>query len=135
MSIVINITRFFDAATPSRYSASKAEIGENAGPVTWGNAVKDSSKWSFLDTDEKRDRFRDWISGYGAWSKEEIDAWSDLELNALFVQWIAGDMRECGMHKGMDDEEWVEITVKQVKGTYPSNIYRTEDGQVYFDLS
>ena len=39
----INITRFFNEACPRDYSASAAEIGENAGADTWRAACDDSA--------------------------------------------------------------------------------------------
>lgn len=88
------------------YSASIAEIGENAGQDTW-NAAK-SCDWNMLDTDEKRQAFRDWVKQSGGWSQEEIGAWGDVEINALFVQWVSGDIREM---EGLDIEVWPEFEV------------------------
>jgi hypothetical protein len=48
----INITRFFNDAAPMDYSASVAEIGQNAGKDTWRAACDDASDWNMLDTVE-----------------------------------------------------------------------------------
>lgn len=74
------------------FSHSAHEGGENVGRNTW-NAAKDEGT-TFLDTDEKKEAFKDFVEDSGRWTREEIDAWSDLELNALFLQWVAGDVRE-----------------------------------------
>lgn len=128
----INITRFYAEACPMDYSASVAEIGENAGRYTWQAAKDDAQEYNFLDTDEKRQAFRDWIKPYGAWDDSEIAAWDDTELNALFIQWIASDIREC-LERDVDDI-WANYQEMAETGTVPSNLYRDDDGQVYFSL-
>mgnify|MGYP001194031171 CR=1 FL=1 len=89
----INITRFYNEAAPMDYSASIAEIGQDAGPSTWRAALDDAPDYNMLDTDDKRDAFRTHVKAFGAWSDEEIAAWDTTQLNALFIQFVAGDMR------------------------------------------
>lgn len=90
----INITQFFTDATPMDYSASVAEIGGNAGADTWRAACDDAPDYDLLNTPEKLDAMRKWARSSGGWDAEEIAAWSDVELNALFIQLISGDIRE-----------------------------------------
>jgi len=97
----IDITRFYNEAAPMDYSASVMEIGDDAGPSTWRAAMEDAPDYNLLDTNDKREAFRRHISGFGAWSAEEIAAWSDTELNALFMQLISGDIRS-----GETDRIW-----------------------------
>lgn len=89
----INITRFYNEAAPMDYSASVAEIGPDAGPSTWRAALDDAPDYNMLDTDDKREAFRTYVKSFGAWEDEEIAAWTDLDLNALFIQMVSGDMR------------------------------------------
>ena len=89
----IDITEFYQTACPKDYSASVAEIGKNAGADTWRAAIDDSMDYLMLDTDEKRDAFRQYIRGFGAWTHEEIQAWANIEINALFIQFVSGAMR------------------------------------------
>lgn len=89
----LNITKFFTEAAPMDYYASVAEIGNNAGADTWRAACEDSPDYMILDDDEKREVFRYYVKGFGAWTAEEIAAWSDVELNALLLQMVAGDIR------------------------------------------
>src|SRR4030067_1527725 len=96
----LNITEVFNTIKPTDYSASAAEIGANAGPATWRAAVGDSPDYMLLDDEDKRKAFKGHIRGFGAWDDGEITAWSDVELNALFLQLLAGDMREAGLHAG-----------------------------------
>lgn len=131
----LNVTRFFAEACPKDYSASQAELGPSAAADTWRAANDDSAEYPLLDTDEKRDAFRAFIRSTGGWDAEEIAAWSDVELNALCIQCVAGDIRECRMEPGMPDDEWQRVRRDQEAGRIPSNLYRAEDGAVYFNLS
>lgn len=75
------------------FSASAAEMGDNAGQLTWQNNIREAP--DLLDNEEKREAFRDFMKSSGGWTREEIDAWGHKELNALCHQWIMGDIREC----------------------------------------
>lgn len=133
----INITRFFNEAAPMDYSASVAEIGNNAGADTWRAACEDAPDWNLLDTDEKREAFKDHIRGFGAWGDDEIAAWSDTELNALFMQLVAGDMREADLHPDMTGDEWKEYERRAQAGSVSGNIFGgplSADGEVYYFL-
>lgn len=90
----IDITEFFNSAEPYEFSASCAERGPNAGPETWRNALEEGARTPLLTTPDQLDALRDHVRGYGAWEREEIDAWSPTECNALFIQLISGDIRE-----------------------------------------
>jgi len=107
--VELKITGFFNGAAPMDYSASVAEIGRTAGADTWRAACDDAPDWNLLDTDEKREAFREFVSGYGAWTDEEIAAWDNTHLNALCLQWISGDMREVPdveMGPNMSADDW-----------------------------
>lgn len=132
----INITKFFKEAEPMQYSASVAEYGDNAGKITWGNALAASNEYNYLDDDEKRQAFRDHVKGFGAWSVEEITAWSDNELNALFIQMVSGDMREAGLDDDpFDDIDWQAYEESANEGRYSGNIFKGDDGEIYYQLS
>lgn len=131
----LDITTFFNAACPRDYSASVAEIGANAGASTWQAARDDSEDWPILDTDEKREAFREFVEGSGGWTRREIDDWSNTELNALCIQWIAGDMREpvgFDLRADMPDSEWMEYERQCNAGMCSGRIYRGDSGNVYF---
>jgi hypothetical protein len=130
----LNITRFFAEAAPKDYSASRAEIGENAGPDTWRAACDDSPDYMLLDTDEKREAFREFVGQMGAWDDEEIAAWSDIELNALCIQFISGDMRDAGLEAGASSLDWQAYKVGCENGTYSGRLYGVEDGEVFYSL-
>ncbi len=128
----INITRFFNEAYPSDYSASVAEIGNNAGADTWRAACDDSADYMMLDDDDKRQAFREYVKGFGAWDDEEIAEWSDIELNALLLQMISGEIREFRELADSDWQQWQELAERgQVTGNLYSGSLST-DGKVYY---
>jgi len=116
------------------FSASALEIGADAGKVTWQAALEEARDTTLLQSDEEKDAFRNFISGFGAWSDEEIASWDDDELNALCIQFIAGDMREPrGFELGKDttDEEWKEYERQIEKGLVSGRLFRVGD-RVFF---
>lgn len=132
----INITSFFSTLAPRDYSASAAELGPDAGAITWRHACEDSPESMLLDSEEKREAFRGFVKSSGGWTAEEIREWPDVELNALFIQWISGDTRQ--MFPDLRDlaeltpEHWTEAEALQEQGQAPSNICRGDSGDVYF---
>lgn len=128
----LDITDFFNNAAPMDYSASRMEIGDNAGADTWRAANDDSGDYPLLQTDEQREAFREFVKDSGGWTEEEIAAWSDTELNALCIQWVSGDMREGEMHPRMSDDEWKEYEGKAEQGIISSRIQRGDNGRIYF---
>lgn len=125
----IDITDFFNNCAPMDYSASCAELGDSAGADTWRAACDDAPDYDLLDSDEKRQAFREHIAGYGAWGADEIAGFSDLELNALLMQFIAGDIREADLDGTATDWEAYEADDSQAH-----NIGRGDDGRVYYYL-
>jgi hypothetical protein len=128
----LDITQFFNNAAPMDYSASRMEIGDNAGQDTWRAANDDSDDYPLLQTDEQREAFRSFVKDSGGWTEEEIAAWSDTELNALCIQWVSGDMREGELKPGMSEDEWKEYERLAERGTISSRISRGDNGRIYF---
>lgn len=129
----INITRFFNEANPRKYSASRMELGDNAGLITWNNAVNDSPGYMFI-TAENREEFESHFRAYGAWSEEEIAAWSDQELNALFLQDVSAEIRE---FNDMAEGDWQEWDALFHAGTCSGRLYGgglSVDGEIYFQI-
>lgn len=125
----INITKFFTEATARDYSASVAEIGNNAGADTWRAACDDSADYLILDTEDKREAFRHHIKGCGAWDDTEIAAMSDTALNALCIQFIAGDMRENGL-----DVNPVDWQAYEADDSLNHTIFKGIDNEIYYTL-
>jgi hypothetical protein len=114
-------------------SHSAFEGGENAGKNTWSASKKEAENTSLLNTPEKLQAMRDFARESGGWNQEEIAEWSDNEINALFLQWIAGDVRELGADS-LDEIDWEEAEEMQREGQAPSNIFKGDDEKIYFYL-
>ena len=128
----VNVTQFLSEGCMRDYSASVAEIGNDAGPATWQAALDDAPDYGpHLDTPEKIDAMRQFARSSGGWTDDEVAAWTSAEVNALFLQWVAGDARECGLDRG---ESWAAVRQAQEIGNAPSNLWRDDDGQIWFDI-
>ena len=127
----LEITKFFESCTPRKYSASKVELGDFAGQITWRNALNDGkTMFNILDTAEKRKAFRAFVKSCGGWSDKEIQAWTNAELNAICLQWIAGDIRE-SMYLDNDPVDWAAYEADENER---HNIFRSADGKIYFSI-
>jgi hypothetical protein len=103
----IDITDFVTNCDPFEFSASTAELGANAGPITWKNAKAQAVKLPLLTTAEQLDALRAWANDSGAWDDDEIAAWSPEECTAMFIQLVSGDMREMGLDEcDLEDFDW-----------------------------
>lgn len=120
----VNITKFYNEACPKDYSASAAEIGQDAGPSTWRAAMDDAEDYNYI-TEENAEEFRAYIRSSGGWNREETNAFSMQQLNALFIQWISGDIREKGA------ETWEEYEKASELGVNIGSLFQVGD-QVYW---
>ncbi len=129
----IDVTDFLTGHRLKYFSGSIAELGNDAGPQTWAECNDKAEEWKPLDSEEKRETFRAFALSSGGWRAEEIAAWSEAELNALCIQWIAGDARECGIDgEDLDSIDWSQIEQDQENGQAPGSILRGDDGRVYW---
>lgn len=131
----LDITDFFNDAEPMDYAASRMEIGQDAGEVTWRAAMNDSARWPLIDTDEKREAWRRYLRSMGAWDAREIRAFSDTELNALCIQFVAGDIRASGLKPGDSLGAWEEYHARVLDGSVTGNMYAGDDYHVYYNIS
>lgn len=131
----LDITDLFSEIAPCDYAASASELGPDAGRITWEHATEDAPCWMhLLDTDEKRQTFREYIDGLGAWSDDEIWGWSDRELVALLLQIIAGDMRTFYDLAAGSWETWGEL---EREGNGDGRLFGgslSVDGRVYYNI-
>ena len=67
----INITDFFCTGQANLYSASAAELGENAGKLTWLNALSYSNKHRMLDTEDQLEAFKSLFDALAAGLKRK----------------------------------------------------------------
>ncbi len=163
-------------------SHSAAEGGQNAGRETWRASLAAAEETPLLDTPEKLEAMRDFALSSGGWDQEEVNAWTPQEVNALFLQWIAGDCRQCpaivegwqfterepgqwwaesdcgewetgpfesrsaayGNHidsgrppraDSLEEIDWPEYEAQANAGRISGNLYRADDGRVFFSLS
>lgn len=128
----INITDFFYTGQAHLYSASKVELGDDAGKITWANALAYANKHRMLDTEDQLEAFRAFVKDTGGWTQEEISHWTNQELNALFVQFVAGDMREAGLDTPFPD--WDTYYQAAGAGLVSGRIFKSDDDQVFYDI-
>jgi hypothetical protein len=122
----LNITHLMERSDDMYlYSASAAELGEDAGRITWRNAMDSAEIPPPLLTDDQLPEFRDYIREFGAWSDEAIDSWDAQNCNALCLQMIAGDIRERQAFADDDDLERYEEN-------FGGRIFEADDGQWYY---
>lgn len=118
-----------DADDMLMISGSIAELGQNAAKLTWRNAQQYASSNILLTDETALDAARDWFKGFGVWEDNEIAAWSDAEVNALVVQFIAGEIREMEVYDSMEEYQ------KASEGGQTSGRLSTGDGgRWYFYL-
>lgn len=123
----INITSLLELDC-FNLSHSRAEGGENAGRNTWNASKEQADETALLDTEEKLQAMRDFVKSSGGWSKEEIAAWSNQELNALFLQWVAGDVRQCSaILPGYTFKERIDSNSELTSDYVREWFYSTED--------
>lgn len=120
----INITMFYNNTCPKDYSASAAEIGQNAAADTWQAALDDSEDYMMLDDDDKRQAFREFLREFGAW--DDVDM-GDVALNALLIQFISGDIRAAGLDKGVT---WAQYEASE----NAARLYKCHGGEVYYHI-
>jgi hypothetical protein len=114
-------------------SHSQYEGGGNAGKNTWKASQDKAQEIQLLNTPEKLQAMRDFARSSGGWNENEVNAWNENEVNALFIQWIAGDCRELGADS-LDEIDWQEAEEMQSEGKAPSNLFRSESGEIFFYL-
>jgi len=93
----ILITPFVNAhlltGNASDFSCSHNERGNYAGKGSYSHAVKTTEEFSVVNA-ETRATLEEFFAEFGAWDMEEIQEWSDAELNGVCLQLIASDYKE-----------------------------------------
>jgi hypothetical protein len=125
----INITRFFEEGDHFAYSHSQAEGGPNAGRDSWAAAKERASEEPhLLTTDEEFEAWRRELRDMGYGDGEEITTDRE-ELEGLFIQFVAGDIREMQRLCG---DDWAKFEELAERGTIGGRMYRGDDGQIYY---
>lgn len=108
----------------SQFSASQAELGPNAGRITWANACEACHLINL--TPEEILEAKEYIKTWGAWEHDEIDSWSEDETKALIVQYAAGDYREaesvCGDDEYQAGIDWDKYEEEASAGSISGNL-------------
>ena len=129
----LDITDFFlSCDNPQQYSASVAEYGDRAGPMTWANACRDATPRPLLHTKEEVTAARDYFASMGAWSKQEVHDWTLDELNAVLIQDIAASMREGNLDSHATSEDWEYYEALTHTGQVSGNLFKSDDGRIYY---
>ena len=120
-----------------RFSHSAFEVGvsdpKQEAEVTWKAALARAKRGDFLLTDEELAAARDLFKPYGVWSEEEIEKWPPREVRAVFLQLVAGEVRESGVNR-IVDIYWPVYEEDARAGKVTGNMRKEED-KVYYILS
>lgn len=131
----LDITDFFTSENHAEFSGSVLERGHNAAAETWQNAIEHAQAKPLLRPDQIQDA-KDFIISIGDWSDIEIAKWTDTDVNALAIQWIAGDIREaedlCSTKDGEID--WQEYEKLSEDGQVNGNMFQANDGRIYYHM-
>lgn len=134
MNIRINLTKMFSQFDPRDCSASVMELGEKAGEITYKHArdiAKKRSSW-LVSEPPPLAALREWLGDFGAWDDEEIAKWPPRDCWAVFVQMIAGDLREHGVNKvDLSMVPTLQALIERGEGP-PFNVVASDD-VVYLD--
>lgn len=116
-------------------SHSQAEGGQNAGQETWNASKEQARETPLLDTEEKLEAMREFARESGGWTREEIAEWDAEGINALFLQWIAGDVRQMPAKGGGRADELSEIDWRKASKdeNRPGRLYKS-GRKIYFYL-
>ena len=132
----IDVTDFLASTDCDMLSGSVAELGPNAGQITWTNSIEASKGFNPLPDGDALQEFREWLKPWGAWDDAEIAAMSDEHLRALCVQWIASDWRECfEWPEHVDGPDWEFDESMASDGQCPSSFYRNDVGRISWDMT
>ena len=116
-------------------SNSVANLGQNAGKLTWQASRRAAS--ALVLSEGQKDAFRDFVRSSGGWDEEETAAFSDTDLTALCVQWIAGDIRE-GFGDGVSNDpaewDWADYSERAERGAVSSTLY-LHDGKLFWSCA
>lgn len=99
MTIKINVTKLFEHREPWDCSNSVANLGDQAGRLTWQCATECAENYQSWLESPLPDALDDILADAretGAWDDEELNDWSVDDCLAYLVQCIAADLRLLG---------------------------------------
>ena len=114
---------------------SVANLGQDAVGLTWRTSQRFAP--ALVLSEGQKEAFRDFVRSSGGWDEEETAAFSDTDLTALCVQWIAGDIRE-GFGDGVSNDpaewDWEDYNQRAERGSVPSTLY-LHDGKLFWSCA
>lgn len=130
-----NVSRMFETDEPWDCSNSVANLGPNAGQMTWQNALEIArlrKYWLRTPVKVACDAMREWAGECGAWEAAEIAAWTTDECLALFVQNIASELQMLGSNDTSLEECAAKYAVTnwEQESEYPIGSYFVSRGAV-----
>lgn len=123
--MMLDVTTYVEGYDMSQFSDSINNSGlQNIGEITWNNAVKHVAAEPLL-TAEQQQEARDYLDGFGAdWDMQNMP---DNEVEALLLQFIAGDISEYEMFDTYDEYEKAASA-----GQVSSRLTLETDGRWYY---
>jgi hypothetical protein len=111
----LNITRYFANGENDPYymSGSVANLGSNAGKLTWNNSLA-ASDGELLTSNESLQNVRDWLKSFGAWDDAEIESYTAQELEAFVLQEAASDINEIMSFYGQDYDQEEILSMQEI---------------------
>lgn len=128
----IDVSCLINDVDPFVLSHSIAEAGE---ANKWSDAL-DVAKDHGLDISNRK-AVKRFFAGFGAWKRDEIAKWTDTELDALVLQYAAGDFRELQSlcpGRGLGGINWKKAEKLAERGTVGGNLF-VHDNKLFISLS
>jgi len=141
----LNVTRYFANGENDPYymSNSVANLGNNAAKITWNNCME-ASDGDLLTSEEACQEARNWLRSFGAWSDDEINSWTETELEAFILQDAASGINEIVeiYERDYDDEEILSMQEiielitndEDYRDSLSGNLYVSDD-KIYIMIS
>ena len=119
------VTAHLDGNPPAHLcSGSMAELGNDAGRVTWENSGDLADRLpGFLETETELQEVRDHIKEYGAWDGEEIAAFTPRDLRAFIVQEVMAEIRHLES-SDIDLEDFTEEEFQEATENEGGRLYK-----------
>lgn len=136
LTVELKITKLFKAICPSDYSASRAEIGNEAGADTWRAACEDSEDYSdLLEPEGAKQALIDHLTDMGYSESGELSIDDTETLTALLLQLVSGDMRNfIGFGETAESWGWDEYEYECAAGTCSCRLFKGVDDEIYYYL-
>jgi len=115
-----------DSDSMSQLSGSIHELGNGAARYTWNNSLDYAKNEPLLKDKKQIENARKYFKSCGI---DDLDHSPDREIQALTVQWIAGDIREFNRY-----DSYEEYQQASENGEVSGSIFQGIDQKWYFYL-